>query len=466
LLFSLARISSAGKKERGHIMVKEGRTGKAYPRDWPGLLRRVIPAAVWQAFLAAVPHSADPRTRWSPKYLMLCWLAMGWSLQRQLTERFREGRELLAVLFVGRRRPGGSYQGFTKATRRLGHTLCQRFWACLRPQLAATLRSAWTWYGWVVLAVDGSRVEAPRTRRNECVLGRAGRKKTTPQWWVTWLVQLPSGLIWDWRQGPGTSSERAHLRQMLRHLPAQTLLVADAGFVGFDLLAHLTQAGVDVLVRCASGTTLLSDAPHARVEQRGEYGTVYLWPQNRRSRLPLRLRLIVLKRGGKRVYLLTNVLESTCLSRKMAGELYAARWGVETGYRALKQTLDRRRVLAKTPEVGAGELAANVLALALLRFQAAVVLRARTGAFSVAVALRLTQRALAATRWGGRSGWFVVGLRAAVRDGYRRRSFKRARDWPHKKKDPPPGPPHLRTPTACEKALLQAFELYYDLQLG
>lgn len=39
----------------------------------------------------------------------------------------------------------------------------------------------------------------------------------------------------------------------------------------------------------------------------------------------MRLRLIVLKRGGKRVYLLTNVLEPQRWSRALAGELYAAR---------------------------------------------------------------------------------------------------------------------------------------------
>jgi len=54
------------------------------------------------------------------------------------------------------------------------------------------------------------------------------------------------------------------------------------------------------------------------------------WPGNRRRKKPLlRLRLIVLKRGGKRVYLLTNVLDSTRLSRPMASKVYTARWGIE-----------------------------------------------------------------------------------------------------------------------------------------
>jgi hypothetical protein len=447
-------------------MAKEGRIRKVNPRDWPGFLGRVISASVWQAFVGRVVASADPRVRWTPKYVLLCWIAMGWSVQRHLNDRFREGRQLLAALFPRRHRSGSSYWGLVKATQRLGTDAFASLWACLRRGLPKRLRPLWTWCGWTVMVVDGSRVEAPRTRGNERELGRAGRDKTGPQWWVTWLIHLPSGLIWDWRQGPGTSSEREHLRQMLPALPADTLLVADAGFGGFDLWWELLHSGVDFLIRCVSNTTLLSDVAWSRIERQAQHQMVYLWPQNRRSQLPLRLRLIVLKRSGKRVYLLTNVLESQRLSRALAGELYAARWGVETDYRALKQTLERRRVLAETPAVGALELAGNILALALLLLQAAVVQGARVGRASVAAALRALRQALECTRWRHSSGWFVAALRAARRDDYHRRRSKRARDWPHKKKDPPPRPPNLRTPTPREKACIQAVELYYALQLG
>jgi hypothetical protein len=447
-------------------MAREGRAGKLNRRDWPGFLRRVIPAAVWQAFAGQVAVGGDPRVRWTPKYVLLCWIAMGWSVQRHLNDRFREGRELLAALFARRRRPGGSYWGLVKATWRLRAEGFQCFWACLRRGIPQHLRSLWSWCGWTVMAVDGSRVEAPRTRSNQRGLGRAGREKSGPQWWVTWLTHLPSGLLWDWRQGPGSSSERGHLRQMLPALPANTLLVADAGFGGFDLWWELLHSGVDFLIRCASNVTLLSEACWSQIERQGQHHLVYLWPQNRRWRLPLRLRLIVLKRSGRRVCLLTNVLESQRLSRALARKLYAARWGVESDYRALKQTLERRRVLARTPAAGALELAGNILALALLLLQAAVAQGARLGRLSVAAALRTLRQALECTRWRQPSNWFVAALCAALRDDYHRRRSKRARDWPHKKQDPPPRPPNLRTPTQHEKTCILTVELYYALKLG
>jgi hypothetical protein len=88
---------------------------------------------------------------------------------------------------------------------------------------------AWRVMGWLVLAVDGSRFECPRTRENEEGLECAGREKTSPQIFQTTLQHVGTGLLWDMRLGPGTDSERRHLDQMLPGLPTQSLLTADAG---------------------------------------------------------------------------------------------------------------------------------------------------------------------------------------------------------------------------------------------
>ena len=431
---------------------KDGSIRKLHRRDWPGFLNHVVPASVWQAFVAQVGHSQDPRIRWSAKYIVLAWIVMGWSLQGQLTERFREACEFLGRCFARRRRPGESYQGLTKATRRAGPDVFHHFWNSLRPTIPKRLGQAWFWFGWVIMVVDGGRIDAPRTRRNEKALRRSGRDKTHPQWWVTWITHLPTNLIWDWRQGPGDSAERVHLRQMMGTLPKPLLLVADAGFGGFDLLWSLTRGGIDFLIRCGGSTTLLVEGAFQQIVREGGQQYVYLWPKNRRRKKPLRLRLIVLKRGGKRVYLLSNVLEPTRLSRPMASKIYAARWGVETEYRALKQTMGRHKVLAKTPEPGAMELAGNILALAMLVLQAAIVLATQIVRLSVALALKVIRHALEVVRWVGRCGQFWAFLRAAVKDEYRRHSSKRARDWPHKKNESPPGAPLLRRLSRREKA--------------
>lgn len=437
-------------------MAMEGRLRQLHRRDWPGFLTRMVPACVWQALARRVACEDDPRVRWFLKYILLVYVGIGWSQQRCLVDRFREAREWLVSLFPRRRRPGRTYVGLTKAAQRFGVVVFQQFWACLRQTVPPRLGEAWHWHGWQVFAVDGSREDAPATRANEAALGRSGRDKTHPQWWMTWLVHLPTLMLWDWRQGPGSSSERQHMREMLVSLPGSSLLVGDAGFGGFDFLWDLTRAEVHFLIRCGGNTTLLVEGAVSRIEKVGDHRYVYLWPTGRRREVPLKLRLIVLKRGDKRVYLLTNVLTSGRLSRAVASDFYHARWGIEVDYRSFKRTMERFKVLARTAECGALELAGNILAMALLRLHAAVVMGAQMSRMSVAALLRVIRRAMEAVRCGLSSTWIVEALNRSVKDTYRRRSSKRARDWPHKKNESPPGPPNLRRLNRHERTSVYA----------
>jgi hypothetical protein len=438
------------------IMAKEGRVRKPHRRDWPSFLTLLVPAQVWRALGRTIAARDDPRVRWTLRYVLLAYVGMAWSRQSCLNERFREAWEWIAGLFRHRRRPGRTYVGLTKASQQVGPGLFQQFWACLRETVPGRVGKGWVWHGWQVFAVDGSREDAPRTRANERGLGRSGRDKTHPQWWMTWLVHLPTLMLWDWRQGPGSSSERQHMRQMLGSLPPSALLVGDIGFGGFDFLWDLIQGGVHFLIRCGSNTTLLVEGAVCRVQKTGDHRWVYLWPTGRRRQTPLKLRLITLKRRGKRVCLLTNVPEPVRLSRSMARDFYEARWGIEVNYRGFKQTMERCKVLARTPQRGALELAGSVVAMGLLRLHAAIVMGAQMVRMSVAATLRVIRKAMEAVRFGQSTCWIVVELRTAVKDTYQRRRCKRARDWPHKKNESPPGPPRMRRLTTAERTRIEA----------
>lgn len=443
-------------------MTKEGRLRKPHFREWPHFLGRLIPDQTWRGLDGPASERQNDRNRWSPKLVILCWVMMGWSVQGALTERFREGRQMLARMFYRRRRSGKSFQGLTQATDRIDVDLFQRFWRRLRSTIPQRSGEAWTWRGWRVFAVDGSRVAAPRTRSNQKALGKSGKDKSHPQWWITRLIHLPTRLMWDWRQGPGNSSERDHLTAMLGSLPQGSLLVGDIGFGGFDFLAGLREAGQCFLIRCGGNTRLLIEQTHQRIERLGDVRFVYLWPANRRRHSPLRLRLIIHKQGPQRRYLLTNVLEPTRLSRATAGVFYKARWDIEVEYRGFKQTMGHRKLLGRTAAVGGMELAANMVAMALLMLYAAMVLGAKMTQFSLAAALRVIRHAIEALRHRQSCQWLTRQLRQAVKDDYQRRRSKQARNWPHKKNDPPPGPPKLRMLTKKEKTRIR--ELYEPKQ--
>src|SRR4029453_634829 len=106
-------------------------------------------------------------------------------------------------------------------------------------------------------AADGSRLECPRTAANEAGLGCAGKRKTGPQLFLTTLWHMGTGLPWAFRIGPGTASERRHLEAMLPELPRQALVIADAGFTGYDLYRRLLAAQMNFLLRVGANVQLL-----------------------------------------------------------------------------------------------------------------------------------------------------------------------------------------------------------------
>ena len=156
------------------------------------------------------------------------------------------------------------------------------------------------------------------------------------------LWHVGSGLPWAWRTGPSDSSERAHLQEMLSELPENSLLTADAGFVGYDLWTSILSAGQSLLVRVGGNVRLLKKLGYVREHA----GLVYLWPDAvaQRDQPPLVLRLIVAHNGRQPVYLVTNVNSTAELSDAEAIAIYRRRWGIELFYRNCKQTFERRKL--------------------------------------------------------------------------------------------------------------------------
>jgi hypothetical protein len=72
--------------------------------------------------------------------------------------------------------------------------------------------------------------------------------------------------------------------------------------------------------------------------------------------------------------------------------------------------------------------------------------------WSMAAALRAVRRAARTPAARPRTP-LADQLAGAVKDGYKRAGPKKARNWPHKKKDKPPGEPKLRDATDAEVAL-------------
>jgi len=386
-------------------------------------------------FLQCLVDVADPvakrRVRWTPHAASTVAVLMALDADGTLQGRFVHAQSCLKGEARRRRCSGATYNGLVKALERQQHSVLPIVKTELRAQVRRRLKRIDPTGPWLLLAVDGSKEELPRTRDHERVFGIADNG-VFPQAFVTAVVEVHTGLPWDWRIDRARASEKKHLMEMTGDLPQDALLLADGAFVGVPIWSKLNAHGQPFLIRVGGNVRLITDLwPEADVRQKR--GIVYVWPQkDRKTSPPLQLRLIKVGRGRKAVHLLTNVLDSRRLSTKAAGAIYRKRWGVEVFYRTLKRTLGCAKLRSKAARRARIELEWTLVALTiatLLGIDALVKRRRNPRKLSPAQLIR-TLRDAARCDSSGRPPTYTALQRAlgtSVTDSYCRRKSKQSR---------------------------------------
>ena len=447
---------SRAKKSRRNRKARTCKKTPAYPHP--------LTAAMADLLGSLLKATRKPRgLLWTSALLCICAVLMSWDPSPSLARRFGAAGASLPLL-LPRRRRGNTYQGFIKALRRRSDLL-GLVAGHLREAMRQMAGPHWLREGWCAFAIDSSKFNCPRTAANEKAFGCASKKGKTqgiPQQYLTTAWHMGTGLPWAWQAGPGASSERKQRVWLLPLLPEASMLVADAGFVGYDLLKTIQATGRSFLIRVGSNVSLLKKLGVYREKK----DTVYLWPaydrrsQTRRQRnAPMVLRLIRVHQPGKKtVYLLTNVHSAAKLPLKSAQVLYQMRWGIEVFFRSLKQQLQRRKLCSAAPTQATLELhwaVTGIWVLGLLAVQRVLEANKDPLSFSVALALVCLHRASqtsAAQRFPLREQ-----LALALKDDYVRHGSKSSRPWPRRKKARPPGAPKLRLANPTEIRLAKEF---------
>jgi hypothetical protein len=352
----------------------------------------------------------------------------------------------------------------------------------------------WRIDGWVPIAFDGSRSTAPRTKSNEnafCAAhygkgqtARYRKKKSKgmrrkknernraqpqePQAWITLMWHMGLRLPWSWRIGPSNSSERAHVMEMVAagKFATDTLFCGDAGFVGYPLWSEILRNGAHFLVRVGANVNLLTESADF---QRQQNGLVLCWPKAmmKAGQSPLRLRLVRLRIGKTKVWMLTSVLDAARLSGQQMVKLYKMRWGIEIEFRGLKQTLDCGKLCCRNDQRLLVELHWSILAMAvaeLLALKEQLSARQRKserGKYtpakrSLAQTIRTLRHCLSnINEIPPPNEDLRTKLRAAVTDSYERTTSKRARYRPPNPDKKPLGNPNIRRLTRHETKSLK-----------
>jgi hypothetical protein len=429
------------------------------------------------------------RATWKPRLLAATALLWATAELPTLQDRFAQARKIVRKVFRWQPAPGGSAQGFLKMLSKWQSELLGAVVPHLREQMRVVRPEQWETAGYAVFAGDGTRVAlarseslerafAPRRRvasQTKAGAVRRGRKKqaaaarhkkaTSPQLWLTLVWHVGSGLPWAWRTGPSGASERDHLVAMVPELPAHALLVADAGFVGYELWQALLTAGHHFVIRVGANVRLLRQLGWAREHAQ----VVYLWPDQaaRKRQPPLVLRLVVVQDGKQPVYLVTDLSKSRLSDRQVA-TIYGARWGVEVFFRTFKQTFGCRKLRSRSARNAQLELEWSLMGLwgvCLLGTRELSACGYAPTRLSPAAALYAFQRTLREYRvrpeTSAETLW--AQLRLARLDAYQRRTAKTSRAYPRKKHRTPIGIPHITLATdqqIAQAAALQNKEEY------
>jgi hypothetical protein len=430
---------------------------------WREFLTPALYKQAHQASTAGRRSGVRSAARWDGQPLVLTLILLTWCTGDSQAERFQTARADCLVCLGQRRRPGKTVAGFHKTLARLPLRVLRAVAAGVRRrwQVLLDLRTE----GFIVLGCDGSLLECPRSAEWEARLGDRGKEQSAPAVWVTALVPLRSGVLGAWPLGQSTASERQHLRCLLKTLPAGALIVADAGFSGYELAQAILDAGVSFLIRATAKDTFYLDAPTDQA--RWTEGVVYAWPQTARQArqrpLPLRLIRVRSRRRQHDVWLVTNLLDPAQLPAEVAGRYYGWRWENEGLFRTYKRTLPKVKLTARSLRLVHREAEGALLATPLLLAQGARALARRQNhpkprRCSPRQVLCVLGQELQTAAGRQRRRAYSRRLAQARRERRRRRSAKEKRVWPRRVPHKAPKPPHWLSLRDEQKALRAKLE--------
>ena len=423
-----------------------------------GSMREFLTAAVFKQVRNVSKRRKRPR--WDLHPLLYILLLTTYCCGDSLPEKFEAAKGFYAVCCPKRKRPGVSFAGFEKAVAKLPMPVLGALAAAMRGRLEAIFGDRWKVGNFIPFGCDGTRQACPRTEELERRLGTFGKEGSSPMIWNTSIVHLTLGFPFCWRLGKGgKASERSHLIYMLRWLPAAALIVADAGYVGYEVTAAMIRANVSFLIRMSSMATFYSDVNEPMDEFRE--GIVYYWPktQQQEGKPPIRGRLMRIHscRHKVDVWLFTNVEDAKQLPLEAAATCYRWRWENEGFFRTYKRTLKKVTLMSRTVQLVHREAEASMIATQLLLCQGALAMPApQIGSLPVMCSPRgvllEARRDIVAGKEPKRP--FRERIARAQREQRVRTSMKQKREWPRRKPHTAPHPPLLLMLSAEQKIKL------------
>jgi hypothetical protein len=250
--------------------------------------------------------------------------------------------------------------------------------------LCAQAYSGWRWCGRTVKLVDGTGISMPDTPENQARYPQPSSQAPGvgfPLARLVGVICLSTGAVVDAAIGPFEGkghSEHDLLRGLLSALCTGDVVLADALYCSYWLIATLQANGIDALFE--QHGSRITDFRRGR--RLGVRDHVVSWQKPPRpqwmtpeqyAKCPEELTVREIKIDGR--VLVTTMLDPRKTTKRDLSDLYVQRWHVELDFRNIKTTLGMEVLRCLTPQMIEKELWVNLLAYNLIRLlmaQAAV----------------------------------------------------------------------------------------------
>lgn len=309
-------------------------------------------------------------------------------------------------------------------------------------------RASWLWRGRAVKLVDGTGISMPDTPENQERYPQPSTQAPGvgfPLARLVMVICLATGAALDAAIGPHSgkgTGELGLVRSLLDGFCPGDVMLADALYCNYWLIATLMGAGVDVLFE-QNGARITD---FRRGQSLGTRDHIVHWPKpaarpqwmtpQQYEAFPDELRVREAKVAHQ--VLVTTMLDHRKVSKDDLSELYARRWNVELDLRNLKTTTGMDVLSCQTPQMNEKQLWAHLLAYNVIRLlmaqaacNAGIDPRELSFKHTVQLWTEWVARGLSAAKDGGRLFTLIAQCRVGKRHGRIEPRMRKRRPKPY-----------------------------------
>jgi len=352
--------------------------------------------------------------------------------------------------------------GFCRARQRLPLQMISTLARETGRLLSQKALAPWLWRGRSVKLVDGTGISMPDTPENQALYPQPSTQAPGvgfPLARLVMVICLATGAALDAAIGPHSgkgTGELGLVRGLLTSFSPGDVMLADALYCNYFLIATLMSAGVNVLFE-QNGSRITD---FRRGQSLGTRDHLVRWPKPARPEwmtpeqyacLPDELTVREVKVAHQ--VLVTTLLDHRKVSKDDLSALYARRWSVELDLRNLKTTTGMDVLSCQTPQMNEKQLWVHLLAynvIRLLMAQAACNAGVDTRELSFKHTVQLwtewVSRGLSAAKDGGRLFTLIAQCKVGNRPGRIEPRMRKRRPKPY---------PWLKVPRAQARRQIQ-----------